>query len=99
MFYGQDDESDEPTEIVEPIPGRVVIFSSGAENTHRVERVTSGERFVLAFWFTCDASRQFEIFLDGQAHLAFSGRIKKQLEQQEVRSKRSRAKKDQQEDL
>ena len=67
---------------MEPTPGRVVIFSSGAENTHRVERVTRGERFVLAFWFTCDAAQTFEIFLDGSAHLAFSGKIKKQLARQ-----------------
>ena len=84
MFYGQDDNSDEPTEIIEPRPGRVAIFSSGAENTHRVERVTSGERFVLAFWFTCDRAREFEIFLDGEAHLEFSGRVKGQLERQQA---------------
>mmetsp|Transcript_23611 Transcript_23611/g.40121 ORF Transcript_23611/g.40121 Transcript_23611/m.40121 type:complete len:333 (-) Transcript_23611:170-1168(-) len=82
LFYGQDDSSDEPTEVVEPAPGRVVMFSSGAENPHRVERVTAGERFVLAFWFTCDPAREFEIFLDGEAHLEFSGKIKGQLERQ-----------------
>ena len=26
----------------------------------------------LAFWFTCDARRAFQIFLDGSAHTAFS---------------------------
>ena len=90
FFYGQDDNSDEPSEIVEPVPGRVVMFSSGAENAHRVERVTAGERFVLAFWFTCDPSREFEIFLDGAAHLEFSGKIKGQLERQSQQQARAR---------
>lgn len=83
LFYGDDDDN-EPHEIVEPKPGRVAIFSSGAENTHRVERVTSGERFVLAFWFTCDESKEFEIFLDGQAHLEFSGKLGNQLRRKEA---------------
>jgi predicted RNase H-like nuclease len=91
LFYGQDDSSDEPSEVVEPLPGRVVIFSSGAENTHRVERVTAGERFVLAFWFTCDVSREFEIFLDGSAHLEFSGKIRGQLERQQEQQRRQAA--------
>ena len=59
-------------EVVEPKAGRVVIFSSGSENSHFVERVTSGQRFVLAFWFTCTPSKQFPIFLDGNAHNKFS---------------------------
>jgi hypothetical protein len=57
---------------VEPRAGRVAIFSSGHENPHKVERVTSGYRYVLAFWFTCDEKRAFQIFLDGSAHTAFS---------------------------
>lgn len=59
-------------EVVEPKAGRMVVFSSGAENTHFVERVTGGQRLVLAFWFTCTPSRQFPIFLDGKAHSKFS---------------------------
>lgn len=72
------------------MPGRVVMFSSGPENAHRVERVTAGERFVLAFWFTCDPAREFEIFLDGAAHLEFSGKIKGQLERQGQQQARAR---------
>ncbi len=53
-------------EIVEPKKGRIVLFTSGAENPHYVERVTSGQRHVLAFWFTCDPSRHFQLFLDGK---------------------------------
>ena len=62
-------------QVVEPRRGRVVMFTSGWENPHFVERLLSGQRFVLAFWFTCDPKKQFEIFLDGQAHIAFSQRI------------------------
>jgi hypothetical protein len=65
---------------VEPLQGRVVIFSSGMENPHRVERVVWGQRYVLAFWFTCDEAREFEIFLDGNAHVEFSRNIKSQLQ-------------------
>jgi predicted 2-oxoglutarate/Fe(II)-dependent dioxygenase YbiX len=73
--------------IVEPRAGRAVIFTSGPENNHRVERVTKGERFVLSFWFTCDPQKQFEIFLDGKAHKTFSHKIKKSLlERSKVRS-------------
>jgi hypothetical protein len=60
--------------------GRVVIFFSGAENPHKVERVQSGQRYVLAFWFTCDSEKQFEIFLDGHAHVVFSSKVKSQLQ-------------------
>jgi hypothetical protein len=62
--------------IVEPRKGRLILFSSGLENYHRVERVLSGQRFVLAFWFTCDAAKRFEIYLDGQAHIAFSHKMR-----------------------
>ena len=65
-------ETSQSVEIVEPKAGRMVIFSSGSENPHFVERVTSGERYVLAFWFTCTPSKRFPIFLDGKAHIKFS---------------------------
>ena len=74
LFVNGDDMNIE--QIVEPKKGRVVFFTSGPENTHVVERVTKGQRFVLAFWFTCDATRQFQIFLDGKAHTTFSHRIR-----------------------
>ena len=54
---GEDSVTSRPTyedfvseQIIEPRKGRVVIFTSGKENTHYVERVTSGQRFVLSFW-------------------------------------------------
>lgn len=61
---------------VEPRAGRVVMFTAGHENTHYVERVISGQRFVLSFWFTCDPRREFEIFLDGKAHTTFSQKVR-----------------------
>ncbi|KAJ8688224.1 hypothetical protein QAD02_024019 [Eretmocerus hayati] len=39
---------------IEPRKGRVSIFTSGSENLHAVERVTSGERYALTVSFTCD---------------------------------------------
>jgi len=85
-----DDEKGKPQQIVEPRSGRVLLFTAGPENPHRVEQVTSGERFVLSFWFTCNMDRQFEIFLDGKAHIHFSHKIrashqrmKKQQQQQQ----------------
>ena len=61
----------EAEHIVEPAPGRFVAFSAGAENVHRVARVTGGERFVLSMWFSCDERRKFRNFLDGKVHRAF----------------------------
>ena len=34
--------------------GRVSMFTSGSENLHFVEKVTSGERYALTVSFTCD---------------------------------------------
>ena len=73
IFYNADDSKVE--QVVEPLPGRTIIFSSGHENPHKVERVTSGERLVLAFWFTCDKAKEFEIFLDGKAHDKFAHKV------------------------
>lgn len=39
---------------VEPRKGRVSLFTSGKENLHAVERVTSGIRYALTVSFTCD---------------------------------------------
>jgi len=69
--------TDEDVELaIEPRAGRIVIFTAGMENTHYVERVLSGQRFVLSFWFTCNRLREFPIFLDGKAHIAFSQKIR-----------------------
>lgn len=36
------------------ISGRVSTFTSGGENVHYVEKVTSGTRYALTVSFTCD---------------------------------------------
>jgi len=38
---------------VQPLAGRLVAFSSGLENLHRVLPMTWGRRYVLSMWFTC----------------------------------------------
>ena len=57
--------------VVEPRRGRLIVFGSGRENPHRVTRVEKGTRYVLSFWFTCDASKHFGAFLDGKEHGRF----------------------------
>ena len=52
-FCFVDDGGDE---VVEPRPGRCVLFPSGFEQLHRVCRVEGGNRFALAVWFTLDAT-------------------------------------------
>ncbi|XP_063539629.1 2-oxoglutarate and iron-dependent oxygenase domain-containing protein 3-like isoform X2 [Cydia strobilella] len=39
---------------LEPRKGRVSMFTSGAENLHYVEKVTSGIRYAITVSFTCD---------------------------------------------
>lgn len=39
---------------IEPKKGRVSGFTSGAENTHYVEKVTSGTRYAITVSFTCN---------------------------------------------
>lgn len=79
-------------QTVEPKAGRVVIFSSGQENPHHVDRVLSGNRYVLAFWFTCNPERQFEIFLDGKSHTAFSNTFAERLKIQSDHYKKNQKK-------
>lgn len=42
---------------LEPRHGRVAMFTSGSENTHYVERVTSGTRYAITVSFTCDINK------------------------------------------
>jgi len=74
--------SDEPeaemsaTELqVEPGMGRLVIFASGAENLHQVKKVSSGTRYVMSMWFTCDEEKLFSNFLDGKIHRRFGDEL------------------------
>eukprot|EP00927_Polykrikos_kofoidii_P073037 TRINITY_DN69109_c0_g1_i1.p1 TRINITY_DN69109_c0_g1~~TRINITY_DN69109_c0_g1_i1.p1 ORF type:complete len:460 (-),score=78.78 TRINITY_DN69109_c0_g1_i1:99-1478(-) len=41
--------------VVEPKGGRLVAFTSGLENLHRVQPMRWGRRYVLSMWFTCSA--------------------------------------------
>eukprot|EP01127_Copromyxa_protea_P024238 TRINITY_DN9436_c0_g1_i1.p1 TRINITY_DN9436_c0_g1~~TRINITY_DN9436_c0_g1_i1.p1 ORF type:complete len:316 (+),score=50.03 TRINITY_DN9436_c0_g1_i1:134-949(+) len=45
---------------VSPVPGRLVMFTSGAENEHFVEPVTQGLRFALTTAFTCSEAHSSE---------------------------------------
>jgi hypothetical protein len=49
--------------LVAPRCGRLLSFSSGLENPHRVEEVTLGSRLVLAFWFTCSAQHSYGAYI------------------------------------
>ena len=67
-----EDTPEEPAALeVAPARGRLMVFSAGRENPHRVTKVTRGARFVLSFWFTCDASRHYETFLDGRVRYTY----------------------------
>jgi hypothetical protein len=57
---------------VEPKVGRVVLFSSGPENPHRVNQVREGVRFAMSLWFTCSRDRMMPSFLDGKQHGTFA---------------------------
>ncbi|CAN0027075.1 unnamed protein product [Choristocarpus tenellus] len=70
--FRQTDE-DYPEMVIEPAPGLLLMFTAGMENPHQVQRVTSGTRYVLSFWFTCDVRREFSAFLDGKVHTHFDG--------------------------
>jgi hypothetical protein len=73
--------------VVEPKIGRLAIFTSGEEHYHYVEKLTSGQRLVLSFWFTCNPSREFEIFLDGSSHVAFSNKIRDKISSTKPKNK------------
>ncbi|CAK1542146.1 unnamed protein product [Leptosia nina] len=45
---------------IEPRKGRLSIFTSGHENLHFVERVTSGVRYAMTIAFTCDKQQSIE---------------------------------------
>ncbi|XP_068892496.1 2-oxoglutarate and iron-dependent oxygenase domain-containing protein 3-like [Tenebrio molitor] len=53
------DNIDKPLKnvTVEPRKGRVLMFTSGAENPHFVEKVSSGIRYAVTVSFTCDQSK------------------------------------------
>ena len=48
-------------------------FTGHTHNT-QVQKVATGTRYVLSFWFTCREEYSFSTFLDGKAHRRFKGR-------------------------
>lgn len=46
LFMDSDASNNTRRSFIEPKPGRVSVFTSGRENTHHVEKVTAGTRFV-----------------------------------------------------
>ena len=67
--------------LVSPKPGRLVLFSSGAEHPHHVEQVTRGTRLAVTIAYTCDERAAIQDFLgravedgeDGEAAPAAAG--------------------------
>ncbi|XP_074032949.1 2-oxoglutarate and iron-dependent oxygenase domain-containing protein 3 [Leptinotarsa decemlineata] len=56
------DDISKPTKntTVEPRKGRVLMFTSGSENPHFVERVSEGLRYAITVSFTCDISKAIQ---------------------------------------
>ena len=59
-FTGAELEFADPTTsgdriIIQPRVGRLLLFTSGHENLHRVRPLSYGRRRVLAVWFSCNA--------------------------------------------
>jgi hypothetical protein len=62
-------------DVVVPRPGRLLLFTSGGENAHRVRQVRNGTRLAMTIAFTCDQDRALDIdsFLDGRIADALEG--------------------------
>ena len=43
--------------FVKPKAGRLLMFTSGEENVHHVNEVTSGVRYAITIAFTCDSTK------------------------------------------
>ena len=52
---------------VEPMAGRLVVFTSGRENLHQVKKVTSGTRYVMSMWFTCNKAKEISKLFYGHS--------------------------------
>ena len=51
---------DDGTTVV-PTPGKLVIFTGGAENVHWLDRVTAGLREAITLFWTCDTDYEIEL--------------------------------------
>ena len=47
----------EQNKTVEPKLARLSMFTSGSENLHRVEKVSTGTRYAITISFTCDPDK------------------------------------------
>lgn len=72
--FKYDEEVSPITDKIEPKMGRLVIFSSGMENAHFPSHVTSGERYLLSFWFTCIHEKEKQYNLDGKYRRSYDTR-------------------------
>ena len=45
--------------VVQPRAGRLVYFTGGLENLHRLREVSAGTRYVIGMWFTCHAELEY----------------------------------------
>ena len=50
-------------DIIKPEVGKLVAFTAGLNDTHKVNIVTSGTRYTLACWFTNNASKAISEWL------------------------------------
>jgi predicted 2-oxoglutarate/Fe(II)-dependent dioxygenase YbiX len=53
---------DESRFEIEPVPGRLVLFTGGLQHVHGVTAVTSGIRYVVTGWYTRLATRAHASF-------------------------------------
>lgn len=79
LFKGTD--PDDPSivrteDIIEPKKGRLMLFTSGPENTYHFERLSSGQMFMYRFWFTCQYEKRFVLFENGNMHLQYSEQVR-----------------------
>jgi len=54
LVFADNDHKHQITDRVVPTCGKMAAFTSGPENIHGVEQIISGERCVLAAWFSLD---------------------------------------------
>jgi len=50
------DKNNNIVESIVPKEGNLLMFSSGSENSHKVDEILSGFRYTLTIWFTTDPS-------------------------------------------
>jgi len=63
QFAFLDGVEEKPTYVL-PRAGRLVLFTSGSENTHRVLPVTKGIRRAVTIAFTCNSKKAVRSFLE-----------------------------------